>query len=385
VRQPQSHYQQNSFLTKVTARSTLIGVAYVAAICRVEAYSDYYVNNTWLAAHHFPIAAVFRLTFLVLCVNIVVKKTGFVSPLMKGVIMTNEFKVPRRRWGRSNIEIPVIPFGTQGFGNHFGFVSDEDACALIRRAVDIGVNHFDCALCYGDSVRKLGLAIKSGVIDRSEIIISGRHCCHGGNVDYSAEGAIANVEEQLEGLGTDYFDAVFIHDPGEIEPTLAKDGTLEGLLKLKSRGLVRNVGYGMNPHHFHLKAIETGDIDVLLTFNDYNLFGQTAADDILPAAAANDIGVLNGWSIKRGLLTGIDLSDRDQNNQEVARATKMRQWHIDEGVSLLALALQFCLREERIHGNPIGSLNIEQLEMNARAVSEPLPSDIFERFEAQNF
>lgn len=300
--------------------------------------------------------------------------------------MSNEFKVPRRRWGKSNIEIPQIPFGTQGFGNHFGFVSDDDACKLIRRAVDIGINHFDCALCYGDSVHKLGLAIKSGVIDRSEVIISGRVCCHRGeNIDYSAEHAISDIEKQLIMLGMDYFDAVFIHDPRKIEPTLAKNGTLAGLLKLKNRGIVRNVGYGMRPHHFHLKAIETGDVDVLLTFNDYNLFGQSAADDILPAAADQDIGVLNGWSIKRGLLTGIDLSDRAQNNSEVVRATRMRQWCIDEEISLLALALQFCLREERIHGNPIGNLNIEQLEMNARAVSEPLPSDIFERFAEQNF
>ena len=59
--------------------------------------------------------------------------------------MTNEFNVPRRRWGQSEIQIPVIPFGTQGFGNNFGFVSDDDACKLIRRAVDIGVNHFDSA------------------------------------------------------------------------------------------------------------------------------------------------------------------------------------------------------------------------------------------------
>lgn len=300
--------------------------------------------------------------------------------------MGKEFNVPRRRWGKSEIEIPVIPFGTTGFGGHFGPVSDEDACKIIRHAVDIGVNHFDSALCYGDSVRKLGIAIKTGVIQRSEVIISGRVCCHiGDNVDYSAEHAVRNVEEQLEILGMDYFDAVFIHDPRQIEPTLAKDGTLAGLLKLKARGLARNVGYGMRPHDFHLKAIETGDVDVLLTFNNYNLLDQTAAKSILPAAAAQDIGVLNGWSIKRGLLTGIDLSDHDQNNRDVARATRMRAWCMEQGISLLAVTLQFCLREERIHGNPIGNLNVEQLEMNARAVSEPLPPDIFERFAAQKF
>lgn len=300
--------------------------------------------------------------------------------------MANEFNVPRRRWGKSNIEIPVIPFGTQGFGNNFGFVSDDDACALIRRAVDIGVNHFDCARCYGDSVRKLGLAIKTGVIKRDEVIISGRLCCHGGEqIDYSAEHAVSEVEKQLEMLGMDYFDAMLIHDPGQIDPTLWKDGTLAGLLKAKSCGLVRNVGYGMNPHSFHLQAIETGDVDVMLTFNDYNLLRQTAADDILSAAAAKDVGVINGWSILHGWLTGIDLSGHDQNHQDIARATKMRQWCVDEGVSLLAIALQFCLSEERIHGNPIGNLNIEQLEMNARAVTEPLPADIFERFAEQGF
>ena len=180
---------------------------------------------------------------------------------------------PRRRWGKSGLDIPVIPFGTQGFGDHFGPVSDEQAMALIRRAVDLGVNH------------------------------------------------------------------------------------------------------------------EAGEIDVLLTFNDYNLFGQTAADDILPAAAAKDIGVLNGWSIKRGLLTGTPVEkivarDRWIPGSEPERAERMRLWCAERGIGLLNLALQFCLRERRIHGNPLGNLNVEQLEMNVAAVLTPLPERMFEDFRA---
>ena len=64
-----------------------------------------------------------------------------------------ELTCPHRRWGKTELSIPVIPFGTQGFGNHFGHVDDQDAVALVRSAVDIGVNHFDCARCYGDSLR----------------------------------------------------------------------------------------------------------------------------------------------------------------------------------------------------------------------------------------
>lgn len=302
--------------------------------------------------------------------------------------------LPRRRLGKTNLEIPVIPFGTQGFGNNFGFVEDEEAVALVQHAISLGVNHFDCARCYGDSLRKLGLALKE--IPREDVIITGRLCCHSaakwgfygeGEPDYSADRAIRDVEDQLEILGTDHFDAMLIHDPGRIEPTLAKDGTLAGLLELKSRGLIHYVGYGMRPHDFHLKAIKTGDVDLLLCFNDYNLIRQTATETLLPAAEAADIGVMNGWSILRGLLTGINIDEamekgRYKNDVDVAGARQIWQWCQDEEINLLQLAIQYCLKENRIHGNPIGSLNVEQLEANVWAASTPLDDDVWTRFDA---
>ncbi len=301
--------------------------------------------------------------------------------------------IPRRRLGRTELSIPVVPFGTQGFGNNFGFVSDEDAIDLIKHSVSIGVNHFDCARCYGDSLRKLGLAMKE--IPREDVIITGRLCCHSGakwgvygqgRPDYSADRAIADVEDQLTILNVDYMDGILIHDPGEIDPTLEKDGTLAGLLKCKERGLVNFVGYGMHPHDFHLKAIATGDVDLLLCFNDYNLIRQSVKDTILPAAAEADVGVMNGWSILRGILTGVDLDaeierGRWRKEGDVAASYPIWQWCVEEGISLLQLALQFCLKEKRIQGNNIGSLNIEQLEMNVRAASAPLPDEVWEKYE----
>lgn len=300
---------------------------------------------------------------------------------------------PRRRWGKTGLSIPVIPFGTQGFGNNFGPVSDEEACGLIRRAVDLGVNHFDSARCYGDSLRKLGVAIKGGVVKREELIISGRVCCHSGaqwggygqgTPDYSAARVLADVEDQLGILGIGHFDVLFVHDPPAIEPTLEAGGALEGLEQARQRGWVNWIGYGMNPHPFHLRAIASGRIDALLCFSDYNLLRQSAAEDILPAAAAAGLGVLNGWSIMRGYLTGTPVEKfvpREKWGKDHERAETMRNWCEARGVPLLRLALHFCLREERIHGNPIGSLNIEQLEKNVAAVLEPLPAEVFAEFE----
>jgi aryl-alcohol dehydrogenase-like predicted oxidoreductase len=301
-------------------------------------------------------------------------------------------RVPRRQLGRTGLSIPVIPFGTQGFGGNFGPVSDAEAVGLIHRAVELGVNHFDCARCYGDSLRKLGVALRE--IPRERLIITGRVCCHSaarwggygeGRPDYSAQRAMADVEDQLERLGTTYFDGVLIHDPPEIEPTLATNGTLEGLQRLKACRLVRNVGYGMRPHDFHMAALATGEVDFFLTFSDYNLLRQTAAERLLPAAAEAGVGVMNGWSIMQGLLTGVDIAaaqaaGRWRNHPDAPRALAIQRWCREEGIDMLTLAIQFCLREERIHGNPIGSLNIDQLEANVRAACTPLPEEVWDRF-----
>lgn len=314
---------------------------------------------------------------------------------------TSVSAVPRRRWGRSELSIPVIPFGTQGFGNMFGPVAEQEATRLCRRAIELGVNHFDCARCYGDSLRKLAPALNG--LPRQSYLVSGRVCLHRDRgdalyperprhadewlPDASADAVERDAEEQLAFLGIGYFDALLLHDPPDMQRCLDKGGALEGALRLKKRGLVRSVGFGMRPHEFHRQAIATGDVDVLLCFNDYNLLRQTAAEGVLPDAAAADVGVLNGFSIARGILTGADVDAAAARghwrvDEDLPRARAMRQWCLDRGISLLHLALQFCLREARIHGNPLGSQNVAELEANVRAVTEPLPESVFAEFAA---
>ena len=168
------------------------------------------------------------------------------------------------------------------------------------------------------------------------MIITARLCCHSaaewggygqGRPDYSADRAIRDLENQLEILNVDYLDGMLIHDPHEIDPTLEKGGTLEGLLKCKERGLVRFVGYGMRQHDFHLKAIATGDVDLLLCSRLQPCEAICKGHD--PSAAAEaDIGVMNGWSILRGILTGVDL------DAEIERG----RWKKEGDVALLILS-----------------------------------------------
>ena len=113
---------------------------------------------------------------------------------------------------------------------------------------------------------------------------------------------------------------------------------------------------------------------------------QTAAQGVLPAADAAGVGVMNGWSILRGLFTGVDIDQAIKlggykNEADLGPARERWQWCRDHGVDLLQLALQFCLREPRIHGNPIGSLNAAQLEQNIRAAATPLGESIWAAYD----
>ena len=106
---------------------------------------------------------------------------------------------------------------------------------------------------------------------------------------------------------------------------------------------------------------------------------------MLPAAADHDLGVMNGWSIMRGWLTGTPFEQivaRDKWNEDHQRAERMRRWCEQKGVSMLELSLQFCLREPRIHGHPIGSLNIEQLEAYVAGAAADVPDEIIAEFQA---
>ena len=91
--------------------------------------------------------------------------------------------------------------------------------------------------------------------------------------------------------------------------------------------------------------------------------------------------------VVRLLLTGVPVENfvpRDRWKEDHERAENMRLWCKEHGHNLLELTLQFTIRETRIHGNPLGSLNKEQLEANVCAACATVSDDVFESFFAAN-
>jgi aryl-alcohol dehydrogenase-like predicted oxidoreductase len=174
---------------------------------------------------------------------------------------------------------------------------------------------------------------------------------------------------------------VLVHDPGDLTPVVTPGGALEALRELKEEGVVRAIGLGVRSHEFHRRLIETGDCEVSLTYGDYNLLDQSAAEGVLKTAASHDAGVFNGMAIGYGLLGGRDplqVAERHSQADRVQRAHKLWEWTQSLDVSLLALALQFCLRETRISSTLVGAANPAEVEIDTAAVLEEIPEPVWQ-------
>ena len=297
-------------------------------------------------------------------------------------MLTQSQPLPLRRLGRTELEVTCLGMGGAGVGR--GDVTDDEAIEAVHRAIDLGINYLDTAPLYGESERRVGLALADGW--REKIYLATKIGTHPEwRGDFSASGTRRSVENSLRLLGTDCLDVCLVHDPDSMDPVVAKDGAFDELQRMREEGLLKFIGLGVRQHEFHKIAIETGVVDVILTYLDYTLLSQTANEWLLPLAAANDIGVINGSPIAMGLLSGIepDISAERMHldTSDAEKAHRLWQWATDNDLNLLNLAIQFCFRQPRIAMSLTGSKNATEVEQNFAAATTPVPDDVWEQLQ----
>lgn len=294
-------------------------------------------------------------------------------------------KLLRHRLGRSELKVPALALGGAGLGG--ANVSDADGMGAVHYALEQGINYIDTSPLYGESERRIGLALAG--VPRQSFILStktGTHPQRRG--DYSWDGTLWSVENSLKLLKLDYIDLLLVHDPQDIAPVFARGGALEALEALKAQGVIRAIGLGQRNHQFHRQAIESGRFDVILTYNDYQPLRTTAADWLLPLAARHDVGLLNGAVLAHGLLAGADAAYleserwRDSPQRELNAARRLYAWCEERAIPPQAIAWQFSLRQPLIYCTLTGAKNRAELAQNLEAATVPLPERIWDELAA---
>lgn len=314
-----------------------------------------------------------------------------------------------RTFGRTGARVSLGGLGTVALGNMSRSVPTAESRAIIDTAWDAGIRLFDTAPMYGHGLAEYRLAEQLRDRPREDYFLVtkvGRTLTPSASVvdtspwvdtppfamtfDYSYDGVLRQVDESLQRLGTNYIDALLIHDTdrfthGDSQPERfreAVEGAFRALVRLRDEGVTRAIGFGVNETEVCLDALRAVDLDCLLIAGTYTLLSTTARDELLPECARRGVAVINGRIFGSGILAtgttrGARFNYAEAPPEIVARVQRIERICADFGVELGAVATRFASSHEAIATVCMGARTVEQQERNARWLDTPLPDDIW--------
>ena len=209
--------------------------------------------------------------------------------------------MPSRRLGRTDFRVSEVGFGAWAIGGSWGTVDDDTSMAALHAAVDAGVTFFDTADVYGDghSEELLGQLLR----DREEDLVVATKMGRQVPVDpdaYTYEAFRGWLDDSRRRLGVDTIELVQLHALGR--DIYDRPRIWEALDRLVSEEVIAHYGVSVETVDEALVACRTADIATIQVI--LNLFRMRPVDEVLPAAAAADVGVIARVPLASGLLTG---------------------------------------------------------------------------------
>ena len=198
--------------------------------------------------------------------------------------------------GNSGIEVSRLCLGCMSFGDpaskmHAWTLDPDQSEAIIRHALDLGINFFDTANCYsaGTSEEYLGRAIKRNVA-RDKVVLASKVYFNEGAL--SAKAIEREIEGTLRRLGTDYLDLYIIHRFDYGTPV---EETMEALHKLVKAGKVRVLGasamYGYQFYNMQLAARDNGWTAFSSMQNHYNPLYREDERELIPVCRQMNVAL----------------------------------------------------------------------------------------------
>ena len=299
--------------------------------------------------------------------------------------------MPYRRCGRSGLKLPAISLGLwQNFGDDRPL---ERSRAILRRAFDLGITHFDLANNYGppygSAEKNFGRILAEDFAGlRDELVISTKAGWDMWPGPYGEFGSrkylLGSLEQSLERMGLEYVDIFYSHRLDPDTPLLETMGALD---EARRRGLTRYVGissYGPE------RTVEAAEIlrelgtPLLIHQPSYSMLNRWIEDGLLETLGLEGVGAIVFSPLAQGLLTdrylqgvpedsrlrvGNHMSEGMLSDENLERVRALNEIASGRGQSLAQLAVAWALRDERVTSALLGASSVEQLEQNVGALA----------------
>jgi len=294
--------------------------------------------------------------------------------------------------GRTGLKVSVAGLGCGGpsrLGMRGGEHGESNAIAIIRQAIDLGVNFIDTAENYRTE-GVVGKAITG--IPRDRLVISTKKTLPSPGRDLEVE-LRKGLEASLKLLATDYIDVYHLHGVEPSDYEFSRTKLIPIMRRFRDQGKIRFIGvtegFVPDPSHKMLEESLGEDLwDVIMV--GFNMLNVSASKRVFPLARQKGVGVLNMFAVRRGLsqtetLKGICAellrSGQIPNriNPEDPLDFVLRE---SDAASLPEAAYRFCRHQPGVDVVLTGTGNMEHLKANVDAILKPpLPATVLKRLD----
>lgn len=297
-----------------------------------------------------------------------------------------------RRLGSTGLTVSVVGLGTWQLGGEWGKeFTQREVEAMVDRCREVGINLIDTAECYGDHTSEalVGAAIAK---DRDRWVVATKfghryHGLHERTDHWSPDEVVAQLDESLRALRTDYVDVYQFHSGPDA--AFDTDGLWETLQRQVDAGKIHHLGVsvGSNVNTYQTdRCTEVGAKVVQVVYSRLDPEPETA---VLPSCQRQDVGVLAREALAGGLLSGryapgarftdpADTRSRrpvDDLDRRLELAAHVQREEVPEGTPMAAWALAWVLQHPAVTAVIPGCKSVEQVVANAAAADLPLVRD----------
>jgi L-glyceraldehyde 3-phosphate reductase len=296
-----------------------------------------------------------------------------------------------RRCGRSGLRLPLVSLGLWwNFGDDRPL---EGQRAIVRKALDLGITHFDLANNYGppygSAEVNFGRLVREDLRPyRDELVIAtkaGWDMWPGPYGDLgSRKYVLASLDQSLKRMGLEYVDVFYHHRPDPETPLEETMGALDHAVRSGKALYVGISSYGPQRTRAAVRILREMGTPLLIHQPSYSMLNRWIEDDgLLDVLGEEGVGCIGFTALAQGLLTGKYL-DGVPEGSRMTKAYALEQEHVTDemverlrglngiaerrGQTLAQMAIAWALRDERVTSLVLGASRPEQLEQNVAAL-----------------
>ena len=297
-----------------------------------------------------------------------------------------------RRCGRSGIRLPAVSLG---LWYNFGGVDDiESARAMIHRAFDLGITHFDLANNYGppygSAEETFGRVLAQDLRSyRDELIISSKAGWDMWPGPYGDLGSrkylIASLDQSLKRLGLDYVDIFYHHRPDPDTPVEETMGALDAIVRQGKALYVGISAYSPEGTREAIEILRGLGTRCLIHQPRYSMFDRRIEEGLLEVLGDEGVGCIVFSPLEQGLLTDKYLDGVPENSRaakpntylgrdqvtegKISKVRKLNELAAGRDQTLAQMAVAWVLRHPSMTSALIGASRVQQIEDGVAALA----------------